>query len=645
MNRSVLAIFLGFYPLFNACAEEIIPSVLYPGGARVGGYSKFVVDGQGYVLPANTDIHADEVEINGTLVTNGYRLVIDAQKIRFGHDGRIQAFNAQAPAGAMGAPGPDGHMGGAGIDKHKLKAMRNGKRGGTPAETGRPGSQGADGMANPQAITMFGAMVEGRAVIDATGQTGGAGGRGGPGGRGGAGGPGGKGESSCFFFIERDGGQGGDGGGGGIGGRGGAGGRGGKAAAVNSFFGFFDAHSNNKQVAPLLVGAPGTGGAGGPGGDAGGGGEPGRGGTGDTAFCVFFKLSSKHGSSGTAGPAGRGGPVGGAGANGVGSEINFKTFNALEKQRAITQNSWFRFHIQRTLYSLLEDSLRLATTSSVTRAQIEKMLVDDAGNADIIEMLRSADNGYIEKIVSAWREHFINPVRELTEESQKSRFTTLARLALAQAEGAVALVEKLKTSDNLSAVIDELRERVGISRLQVAGCLNQAMSYCNKYNAVKHAASLELLQNIFGISDHYALGACRKDAGFERPGNIFQEIKMGFSVDHDLSSPHVRSLISTVKARIPVELVSKNGLFSRIFAVFNEVLGINHAYADQDDVIIVGSSRLDPKSIVATLPAVDRLNESAGMVKGYVVPDEKDVNINNLAIHLRSLGLLLGVKK
>ena len=86
MNSKVLTLFPLFWglcifvsPAFAADNAPFLTEI--PGGALLGNYTRLTIPESGGKLSEALSLDIDELVINGTLVTNGYRTRINTRKI------------------------------------------------------------------------------------------------------------------------------------------------------------------------------------------------------------------------------------------------------------------------------------------------------------------------------------------------------------------------------------------------------------------------------------------------------------------------------------------------------------------------------------------------------------------------------------
>lgn len=183
-------------------------------------------------LTEDTRLVLDQLSLDGSIVTMGHLLQLDAGIVRWGPKGKIIAFDEAPPKVPTPSPANDGANG---VDADlNFSANRNGQQG----NPGKMGNPGRDGDPTPQPIIYVAKQTIGSLAIDARGQHGGPGGQGGLGGNGGSGGRGasarascGTASSSCLSWNSGSG-NGGAPANGGPGGRGGPGGNGGSAVPL-----------------------------------------------------------------------------------------------------------------------------------------------------------------------------------------------------------------------------------------------------------------------------------------------------------------------------------------------------------------------------------------------------------------------------
>ena len=131
-------------------------------------------------------IRTDKLILEANIITNGFKLDIDAREIVIRNNAKILAFNKpQQPV--LQVPFLPTNMGKTGLNS--MNYSTPGQDGGTGPD-GDTGFIGLDALQNPSPITVKALSLEGKLDINGNGQQGGKGGKGGQGGKGGKGGDG-----------------------------------------------------------------------------------------------------------------------------------------------------------------------------------------------------------------------------------------------------------------------------------------------------------------------------------------------------------------------------------------------------------------------------------------------------------------------
>ncbi|MBC7692500.1 MAG: hypothetical protein H7222_12115 [Methylotenera sp.] len=643
--RKIILLCMGLSLLTVALrADEVSVSLAgYPGGAQVSEYSRIEVPEGGLELKEPTDIHVDELVLKGPLITNGFKLVIDVQNLVFENGGNIVAFKGPAEQGPLGKAGPDGETGEHGTNKSNNP---HGHKGHTPGKPGETGGDAQTGKQDPGSITVIAANTSGQPVLDGTGQKGGKAGLGGKGGVGGRGGRGGQAETKCIGHNHSAG-RGGQAGTGGTGGMGGRGGDGGKAVQISFVQGEL---STTPQ--PILISRPGSGGE--PG-DAGVGGEPGEageGGGGDSSNCLGWTEEEDGGDTGPPGESGRPGTAGTlSGKSGPHldeklqkSTPDHQLLIALETERSKTFQSWYRFHVSRTLYLLTQDSLRLVHQTEMTRAELQTLAEDDF---EFATMLKATDANYAEQVINAWKNDFLDPLTSQLEVARKDpkNYGPAVIRRLNEALTAGLDLQKL-LSDPVNAR-QSLQKLLGETQSRVADDLNQALLACSEYNTALKDQSTLLAGVFFGMTGRYEMGPCNGSIDFADAANLFAEIKLSQKIDSKDTSAWLQGMIQLAKPAVPRDQKIASALPLRPLRAVQALLTLPMAYAQEKpssdpDVYFFGKSPLSKAQVLTAIPTRKRLTSGTGILTGYAVPAEAQLNRASLSLHLRALSILLG---
>ncbi len=382
---------------FNLHAIEPV-DLEAPGGVWWRKRTRITIDKQ-LNLTKPLTLEADEIVIAAPVYTEGLAFDLQARKLIFEKDGRIETFFKPA-AETVTTPPAHGSAAAAGTGESGP---------GANGAAGNAGFVGKDGEPSPGELVVFGGDLVGRPIVKGLGQNGGIGGAGGVGQKGGTGSQGKK-ANAVLIFGNGAAGKGGTGGDFGKGGNGGAGGKGGAQPAVS----FLLARDWRKEeTKDAIVAAPGKGGAGGQPGMPGDPGEGGPGGEGDEVSFLFFSESEPGGPDGDAGKVAPYKPAykteaeklastNGDGAKGADAEAkaNLTTLSLadLEGARFKVTAAWFEFHWWRLYELIARTSLELITPKQEQDA-ISQLLQGDLDVANL------------EVVAEKWDKAFVAPIR------------------------------------------------------------------------------------------------------------------------------------------------------------------------------------------------------------------------------------------
>lgn len=344
-------------------------------------------------------LEADEIVIAAPIYTEGLAFDLQARKLIFEKDGRIETFSKPAPDTMTAAPAHG-----------SAAAAGTGHSGrGTDGATGNTGFVGKEGEPSPGEVVVFGGDLVGKPIVRGLGQNGGKGGEGGPGQKGGSGSQG-KRAIARLIFSNDPAGKGGTGGDFGKGGKGGDGGRGGAQPGVS----FLLAREWRKDESKDgIIAAVGKGGAGGEPGMPGEPGEGGPGGEQDIASAWFISETEPGGPEGDKGKAAPFKPAyknndeklastAGDGAKGADGEPKGKLVNLtladLEAARFKVTAAWFEFHWWRLYELIARTSLELITPKPEQDA-ITQLLSGDLDTANL------------EVVAEKWDKAFLTPIK------------------------------------------------------------------------------------------------------------------------------------------------------------------------------------------------------------------------------------------
>lgn len=492
-----------------------------------------------YRLTEDTLIQVDELIFEGSIVTNGHRLVIDARRIVFPpFEVGVMAFaNPASVFTPEGQPGPDQGQG----------VGRNGRVGATGLNNDTPGGTGPEGysgMKNPQEIVIIAEEIVGVPYVRAIGQQGGQGGVGGRGGQGGRGGDGENGLARCPGRKE----QGGDSGGGGRGapgGRGGRGGDGGDPVPVRILY------AKKPGQRPIdfsqVVSAPGEGGEGGVGGQGGVGGPPGTPGGGDR--CTYLwepkeAFPGIAGPQGAAGPTGEPGEKGGRGAPAKENLIRIEDVTEFAQEREKVIQARDQFRQSRDLYVLIADSLRVVTLAAGSREE----LLSAIENPDFkLDLEAAAKRDMLANVIHAWREKLILPMeQQLLRKDLSPATERRLRGALGVAKRLTELLNGMALT-NPAAFATSAQELLVPARQAVGVDVRAALESCRLLDAVK--ARGDFLEKAFGVTDRFGFAVCQGNPNLLDPRNLFTEFPMpgdsqGFSTD-----PWIQRIVEVIRTR------------------------------------------------------------------------------------------------
>lgn len=477
-------------------------------------------------IPAGTNIHltadtvlaADQIKLDGTIVTDGFLLHLDAREIVWGPAAKIAAFEGPPPL----PPGkPQASRGRDGLPNYS--APRNIRNGG-PGNPGNPGNPGIPGHVNPGPILYIVGHTTKQINIDARGQDGGKGGLGGQGGVGGNGAPGRSASASCDGWgsscvgYSGPGWAGGEPGNGGQGGRGGKGGPGGRAVPLIVALGDLAGHNQDQ----LLVG-PGIGGQPGDPGLPGNPGSAGVAGRADGCCGGPFGLlcCDKSGAPGGSTPVFPDpGHLGSEGSGEAGQDVDPNLpvltpfaqhpsrlspngasvdLSPLFTKQASVLSAMSEFHATRTYTYLLTRSLALIGYSlpsiSSTRSGLASLNVPSQPDADVAAI-----------VGELWRTAFVDPLQAAIDSGNTSfpairdwlargRQTVELLVDAANSRGAV-MPAKLVTlyRNSQSAAVDQA---------------NNALAVCHIYSDALSAIGSQAIL----LSHHVAIPACAELPG------------------------------------------------------------------------------------------------------------------------------------
>lgn len=612
---------------------------LHPGGAAFDKADRFeVLENEELELSDDTEIYIDEVIINGTIITKGKRLMIDARRLVFGPKGRILGYTEEHTPSTPTTAGT-GETGREGENKGKKQGDGGtGHKGGE----GKRGADGVDGDQNPGEIRIFAAEVVGVPDIEAVGQNGGKGGQGGEGGRGGQGGHGGAGEAQCWPWPDTSAGDGGRGGRGGKGGRGGDGGRGGKAIPVAFSF---SSPKNTIDFSKILSKA-GTPGEHGDGGDKGKGGPGGGGGSGDSSNCVFSTDEVDGGAKGGDGAEGPKGDEGNVGK--VGEEVPpaLTDLHDIEKGRQNVFVSWYGFHWARALNLMIRDSILLALDTEVTRDKVDELDPTDQA------VLAAINADYAASISLMWRDHFLVPLERI--EKSPIEGVNIAELK-AIGKQVVRLLDDLASGQQGQVIKKELHRLLSRADVIFQDKLDNAATQCRLYLE----AQKKNYDDVVGQTVHFKVPVCLAKTNFLDDSNLAKPIELTESMKtkilpksllenrRDKNALVANKLDTETAAATPWQslkrlmfgLLDSSGLLPTAYAAG----GDDEPQPDDYAIYVVQNKPFTVKSVRQGEPRRTLLVDNAGVLTGYVATQK--TTLKTLAYHLHVLAVQAGARQ
>ncbi len=635
------------------CVELPPPSEFEDfSGAMRRSHDRVTLGNPVYVLTGPTVIKADEVIINGTIVTRGHQLLIDTRRLEFKAGATIKAYSLpMARNHLMPAVGVQGSTGCDSCRNVSSERTHDGEKGGVGG-TGATGYTGPSAKASPSPILVFAAEVIGTPTIDGTGQKGG---QGGTGGKGGTGGAGGRGEKAWVGLVwSWEAGHGGDSGQRGQGGQGGPGGKGGGSVPIVFL-------TSKKTVSELQLNfvksSPGLGGAGGEGGPVGDEGRPGQGGDGDSCWRVLGTKKLGPGACGqvdssTPSPSSLGvGPSGTPGPSVPGNYEYYQNFldagfeltrgsvvrdfYELEQMRTDVARSWFQFHWSRILRLLVSESI----THLFSRKDSDDIFTGElqflAEEINPILLARGA------ALIEAWDRHLVRPLTE----QENVPGAVVSRDQLLQV--AEPLLEAMREINHAHPDLTLIKKQLEDSLFEVdsffKSSLHQSLQKCLKYNK----ATEGLKDQIINFTSHFEIPVCLGNPDLRDPKNI--KAKYDIFPSYNSTVPdHVRSevispdLVAPNPERVALDRTHSSRFF-HIFGWFDKIFGdliaIQSAYANFD-ILFLNQKTVEIEKVRKLIPN-SALVSPASVITGFKMITPEDA-IQRLSLHLSVLTSLAG---
>lgn len=650
---------LFFYLEVTQADENPIFSLEDPGGAEWVSYDQIIIP-ERIQLNNDTRIRVHKLVINAPIVTAGYRLHLDVQKLVFGPQGKIIAFDdpiatATQASPFVANPGPQGGRGG--------DAGRGGEGG-----AGGQGEKGEDyhreqvsGHPSPGEIVVFATEVEGIPVVIGRGQNGAKGGKGGKGGTGGTGGRGGRAKARAWKHNIHAG-KGGTGGVGGTGGEGGKGGTGGKAVAVSFLYGLLDKNSAGKVE---LISYPGDGGSpgnGGEGGDAGTGGPGGFGDSGTRLGVIDNDVGpgpvGQDGSVGKTGPEGEKGQIGfpAPGSEEFKKILTLKDLGDLERFRKVVFERWYQFHQIRSLLFLAQESLRIIIHTQASDHQDLKdthEIVFDTSDAkelrNLLDNVNKEENSkHLYRVIQSWKNYFILPLSEKIEKlgnaSSNGQFSEKhATLVSYHRLGnqILDLLEQIQKKSDLSKTQSDLENLRNNIKIVLKTNLKNALAICSEYTENKILLQKHTT-DFLGATAHFSIPVCNRDPDFRKRENLFAHIILtrpaGTQIDGLNLDRWKQTFEPQTVAFNPMNQVKEvtHDLFSILQSI---LLPMSHADEDQAyyPVVLVDGRKLDLTIVARGKPTFRTIHPKAGILVSYRLPPVEDINLSTISFHLRAL--------
>lgn len=611
--------------------------LLAPGGIWWVPKSRIQIE-KAVDLRRDTQWVADEVIINAPVVTNGNMLLIVARRLHWREGAAIRGFQKPLlPLDGEGPPYPSAAPAGAGLGAN-----------GSDGKPGKLGVQGNPGMgaegALPKEIVIFAGAIDGKVIIDGTGQVGGGGGKGGRGQDGGSGAQGTK--AICRALAANT--AAGRGGAGGVAGSGGKGGIGGLGGAPVPFQLLTAVEDLTGERVPQWVCQPGAGGEGGAVGEPG---QPGKGGPGGLADSVtfIFNLETE--------PGGPDGPDGAAADNSgefkranIGEKGSLATFSAEKWKGHVGRTSpnliadfhtwedarfqaalnWFEFHWWRLYERISRTSVALMVARDDSDG--EKTARDPL--AELIPL--GFDREAMETISLKWNEAFMEPLRATLEgiDGRNDRLADLLKRVISSAELFTAAMKKAQERGNfLKSEVQRLKtglESISAYRSEAA---KAAVKACGQYtkSVLQNEDFQRRKEILFG---YFEIPACADAAEFLVDSGVQRPIEL--ALEYSLQAlPAIEGVVATEKVDADIrqtdnKLTSWLDLF--FWGKFYELLSIPTAWAAEKperkfaiDALPLRLEQLRPAQVIEFLPKRKAavVTGSLGLHKGYRMPETK----------------------
>lgn len=557
--------------------------------------------------PLNMDsslvIKTDRLILESDIISNGFKLDIEAREIIVKNNSKIKSFNGPVAPIALIPPVPK-NSGTQGC--YACKPGGHSGDGG-PGEDGKPGFRGLDGRNDPAPITVKTLSIEGELEVIGNGQNGGKGGKGGPGSKGGDGGNGQDGYAEVSKACERtrvDGKNGGNGGPGGFGGPGGDGGNAGVNVALEILL------PKNNFYYESKIGLPGLGGDVG---ELGPSGKPGSAGSGDHANAGNCRDDATA-DPGIAGkqivrkwPEGeivrRTGKLG-AEYQGPLAEVKIETIDELLDQKEKVIKEVYGFHFARLYQTLVQDTFRLLLNEEVSRQSILQL------DEEMASILLQANDSLINEMISNWTRHFQKRISNIKDQD--------VVFYKKNADEVIALLTKLQKKEVAPNELKQLIQKtLDSAKLRMKVHFNYIFVQCRKLNQQMLSSKLS---ETFGLI-HVPL--CREET--------------------------VKDLLQNPKKELALNVARKNDLIST--QDFDSMVVVEETTVDQDrsmaqladEVIILYNRTYHIADFKRAIPGVQDASKRSSLVS-YEIPEEKEVTLSNLKAHLLSLSNGASVK-
>lgn len=686
----IAAIFL----ILQATKALAIPSnwpvLVRPGGTAWRAHSRLIVNPGAHDISENGQtefkkIVADDVVINGEILTRGRPLQVLSRQIQFTNGGRVRSFDAPAPS----LPNQPGR---GSPPRSQPKASGSVADGavGTAGFDGIDGDQNPvgphAGMTLPGDILIFGNRVNSTASIDGRGQDGGRGQNGGEGQGGGRGGDGRDARVECGVLSGgTPAGNGGNGGSIGWGGRGGIGGNPGSSVPITFLQGFSaaDLAVDTSQ----LTSSPGSAGASGSAGNIGSPSSGGIGGRGDSLVCMQMGFTSHAIRIGPFSlpiiripipiPVPRSLP---AGRNGANITVSPEMLLA-NRARVAPQNTNVAVHAERRVFA--EHSNEMEYSRYDVSRQWYKFHIDRARVLLIDRTNQLLENmEALPALLASWNEHYIAPLREArdrilsTDRAQQDYSFAQTDLPsfLSEAESLKEIIEDLTQSridlgtarerlTPLKVAAHAMRlSRLGELRRSCRTHIRRSESFVRRWElriqrmreGVGSTAPQFLNQYLNEVRDQFAIPACNgAEAGAAASTQPLERFRNDLLANIELvQEPSTYPAPSnqpegTYEVIPPREVERDFAQLQKPVPSLLEIFGIIlPAWAQSPpqayNVVIVDHRPLSPLWISEGAPHLNPNVTSSGVVVGYQAPQTASLTSTSIAFELRSLAYEIG---